>query len=181
MTAAQAKAPPTLHAPWVDAAGIARRLVRNGSRVIGFLPTAKGTGGVGARVMRELAEAMLDFVSGQIALIPDWGAWQGQPSGEATADEAVPRLFTLSPAPCADAGTATLALAETLSSEGSASFERVLVDLGRYAEPGLLPGAAELADGVVLLVPARRTWRHRLNRLVAGLTPERNLGAILIE
>ena len=108
----------------------------------------------------EWAATMADFVAGPIGVVADWSTWNGSAGGAAVADEERPRLFSLVPPPCPDAGTATPALMEAVSKHRGA-FSRILVNLSRYAAPGRVPTAAEVVDGVAIVVrPAECDAAH---------------------
>jgi hypothetical protein len=158
---------------------IARRLALTGIKVVGLLPTS-APGEAASRLPMELGAALSHFVPGQIGIVGDWRTWDGRAGGAVVADAEQPRLARVVPPPCSTAGMATAALAEALATHSS-DFTRVLVDLARYAGPARLPDAADLVEGLVLVVRARRTRGRRLVRLASSVSPQRLLGAILLD
>jgi hypothetical protein len=164
----------------IDSAVIVRRLVRTDARVIGLLPGVERAAAVLSELQTEWAATMADFVPGPIGVVADWSTWDGSVGGAVVADEERPRLFSLVPPPCQDAGTATPALMEAVARHRGA-FSRILVNLSRYAAPGHVPTAAEFVDGVAVIVPTGRMRRGQLKNLAQDLEPRKNLGAILID
>jgi hypothetical protein len=163
-----------------ESATIVRRLVRTDARVIGFLPGVDWAAGVLSPLLTEWAATMADFVTGPIGVVADWSTWNGSAGGAEVADEKRPRLFSLVPPPCPDAGTATPALIEAVAKHRGA-FSRILVNLSRYAAPGHVPTAAEFVDAVAIIVPTGRMRSGLLKNLVQDLDARKNVGAILID
>jgi hypothetical protein len=166
--------------PSIESAAIVRRLVRTNARVIGLLPGIDRATAALSVLLTEWAATMADFVAGPIGVVADWSTWNGSAGGAAVVDEERPRLVSLVPPPCPDAATATPALMEAVSRHRGA-FSRILVNLSRYAAPAHVPTAAEVVDGVAIIVPMGRMRRARLKNLVQDLDARKNLGAILID
>lgn len=90
-----------------------------------------------------------------------------------------PRVVRVSPAPCADAAAAAVAVARALEllPEG---FSRVLADLGGYASPRRAPAALVAVDAVVLAVASPQARKADVQALAADIPAAKNLGAILV-
>jgi len=97
-----------------------------------------------------------------------------------TQDPENPRVIHLSVTGVADRVSAAPALRLVLG-DSLPKLSRVLVDLSEYAVPGSLPGAIDLMDGVVVLVPARRARWQRVADLVRSVPVAMQLGAIVID
>ena len=163
-----------------ESTAVARRLAIADAHVIGFLPATERAAIVLSPFLKEWAARMTNFVTGEIGIIESWGSWNGQAGGDVRAHPDRPGVISLVPPACSDAATAIPALEDTVSRHRE-GCSRILVDLGRYAPPGQLPGTVDIVDGVVFAVLAGRTRRSRLVRLLEHLDARKKLGAILIE
>jgi len=170
---------------------MARRLAAAPARVIGVVPAGGGTPlnaldtlNLGPLLVR-LASALAGFVGGRVGVVPRWRSWGKDPGGS-SGESGTLRLRAMGtsvvaivPPACPNSRAAALAVQEALWSLPP-GIERVFVDLGGYAALGAFPGAAAVADGIVLAVPARRVWRARLEKLLGAIPEGKNLGSILI-
>jgi hypothetical protein len=165
---------------------LARLLARSGRRVVGLLPTDDGLGAPErlAPALLGIAEALLGFLPGEVGLIDAWKTW---PWGEAMAagDAAAhrmrwlrPRVMEIAPPPCGDSLAAEVALENALASVPP-SLAAVIVSLAGFAPPGGIPRAAEMVDGVVLVVAARRSRLTAVARLRRRLPKENLIGGLL--
>lgn len=168
-------------------APIARRIARANVSSVAFVP-AEATSVAGASpapLLCAIAEALLGFIPGEVGIVDAWPTWRW---GEAMDRESrsiyrrrslAPRISELAPLPCGDAQAAAVALRAALETRPR-ELGVTLVNLAGYADPGVVPAAAELHDGVVLLAARRRTRRAGLDRLARSLPPEKNLGTVLV-
>jgi len=176
--------PETLSA---EATRIARHIVRAKPGVVALLPV-EGREVLDDRLapmLLRLAEALLGFADSDVAVVDTWRTW---PWGEAvdwgqTAAHRSrwlqPRILEIAPVPCGDAAAAAVALANALAARPQ-GLAATLVNLGGYAAPGAVPSALRLVDGVVLVVPARRTLQRPVAEMAHQLSDGKLLGAILI-
>jgi hypothetical protein len=169
------------------AARIARILTRTPARFVGLLPVDDRLGQPDklAPILFAVAQALTGFLTGEVAIVDAWRTWpwgEARSPGEAATArfrQLAPRVFEISPPPCADAPAASLALRDAL--EGAPPVvERVLVNLAGYTHPGVVPAATDWLDRVVLLVAGRRSRRGAVLALAGAIQPEKSLGAILI-
>jgi hypothetical protein len=138
-----------------------------------------------APALLRLAEALLGFADGDVAIIDTWRTW---PWGEAvewgqTAAHRSrwlqPRILEIAPVPCGDASAAAVALQNALAARPEGLIT-TLVNLGGYAARGAVPSALRLADAAVLVVPARQTRQRTVADAAAHVQNGKLLGAILI-
>jgi hypothetical protein len=183
----------------VTCSRIARHLTRATTRIIGLLPVARFPGDDGMRgapglapLLASLAGALARFVDQDIAIIEHWRTWKrgaaarepGQDGdsakpGPGRLREVRPRVIEITPLPCDDAIAAGVALQSTLRMTRK-EFGAVLIDLGGYAAAGTAPATLELCDGIVLVVPARRTRIAAVSALSTHVPSAKRLGAILL-
>ncbi|HET6148263.1 MAG TPA: hypothetical protein VFH68_12085 [Polyangia bacterium] len=185
----------------VTCARIARHLARAATKIIGLLPAARFPGDDGTRgapglapLLASLAGSLARFLDQDIAIIEHWRTWPRSGGGRAGASrdggdtakpaagrlrEVRPRVIEISPLPCDDAIAAGVALQNTLRMTRK-EFGAVLIDLGGYAAAGTSPATLELCDGIVLVVPARRTRIAAVSALSAHVPSAKRLGAILL-
>jgi hypothetical protein len=170
-----------------EATRIARHIVRAGSGVVALLPV-KAREVLDDRLapmLLRLAEALLGFADGDVAVIDTWRTWpwgEAVEWGETAAHRSrwlQPRILEIAPVPCGDAAAAAVALANALAAR-PAGLAATLVNLGGYAAPGAVPSALRLVDGAVLVVPARRTRQRAVAEMARQLSGGKLLGAILI-
>ena len=166
---------------------IARHIARARPGVVALLPVA-GRKPLDARlapVLLRLAESLLGFSDGKVAIIDTWRTW---PWGEAvewgqTAAHRSrwlrPRVLEIAPVPCGDPSAAAVALQNALAARPE-GLVTTLVNLGGYAERGAVPSSLGLADAVVLLVPSRHTRRRAVADVASHVQDGKLLGAILV-
>jgi hypothetical protein len=171
-------------------AGICRQVVRDGARVIGFLPVDKPPRKqpdkplVGP-VIEQLAVALTRFIPGDVAIVRAWPTWPrppedpSEPAGRMTIRELEPRVIEVLPRGCRDGAAAALALEQALHAL-SEDFVHVLVDLTGYAVPGAAPPAVGLVEAAVLIATVRRARLATLRALSDQIPDSKHLGAILI-
>ena len=168
-----------------DTVAIARRLALTAMRVIGFLPVTARRPQDDSSWLGSLAEALTEFVSGDVGLVGDWRAWTsgggGAESGEdpAAAERGASRVRRLIPAAASDRARASIELRKTIAHPPE-DLSRLLVSLADYASPGAIPAALDWMDGVALLVPVRHTRWKRVADVVRGVAPEKQLGVIVV-
>src|SRR5262245_49324725 len=162
---------------------IARHIARARPGVVALLPVA-GRMQVDDRlapVLLRLAEALLGFSDGNVAIIDTWRTW---PWGEAvewgqTAAHRSrwlrPRVLEIAPVPCGDASAAAVALENALAARPEGLI-CTLINLGGYAERGAVPSALRLADAAVLLVPTRHSRRGMVANVAAHVPEGKLLG-----
>jgi hypothetical protein len=180
---------------------IARHVSRAKAHVIGLLPLTGPLAGARpapmAPFLSRLALALAGFVSGDIAVVDAWPTWSegapaprppaadgdaetaGGPGGASRLREIHPRVLEVAPPPADDAASAAVALQNTVAVLRR-GVTAVLIHLGGYAPAGTAPAPVILTDGVVLMVPARRTRRATVSALLEHIPPPKRLGAILI-
>jgi hypothetical protein len=138
-----------------------------------------------APALLRLAEALLSFAEGNVAIVDTWRTW---PWGEAvewgqTAAHRSrwlqPRVLEIAPVPCGDPSAAAVALENALAARPE-GLMTTLVNLGGYAARGAVPSALRLADAAVLVVPARHTRQRAVAEVAAHVQDGKLLGAILI-
>jgi hypothetical protein len=138
-----------------------------------------------APALLRLAEALLSFADGNVAIVDTWRTW---PWGEAvewgqTAAHRSrwlqPRILEIAPVPCGDPSAAAVALQNALAARPE-GLMTTLVNLGGYAARGAVPSALRLADAAVLVVPARHTRQRAVAEVAAHIQDGKLLGAILI-
>ena len=167
---------------------VARQIARARVGSVGFVPAAGalGKGASLAPLVVAVAEALLGFVSDDVAIVDSWPTW---PWGEAMAPQGLaiyrerrlaPRIVEVAPLPCGDSQAATAALRATLASRTTGQAI-VLVNLAGYAVPGVIPPALELVAGAVLVVRPRRTPMGSLARSTRAIPPGKGLGVILVD
>jgi hypothetical protein len=171
----------------VEATRIARHIVRARPGVVALLPV-EGQEVLDDRLapmLLRVAEALLGFADGDVAVIDTWRTW---PWGEAvdwgqTAAHRSrwlkPRILEIAPVPCGDGAAAAVALENALAARPK-GLTTTLVNLGGYAAPGAAPSALRLVNGVVLVVSARRTRQRPVAEMARRLSDGKLLGAILI-
>jgi hypothetical protein len=172
-------------------ARISRQVVRDGARVIGFVPVDKpgrrtpDESPVGP-VLEQLAVALTGFVQGDVAIVPAWPTWPpapddaAEPAGRMTIRELEPRVVEVLPRGCPDGASAALALEQVLHVL-SEDFVHVLVDLTGYAAPGAAPTAVGLVEAAVLIATVRRARLATLRALSDQIPDSKHLGAILLD
>jgi hypothetical protein len=138
-----------------------------------------------APVLLRLAESLLGFSDGNVAIVDTWRTW---PWGEAvewgqTAAHRSrwlrPRVLEIAPVPCGDASAAAVALQNALAAR-PAGLVTTLVNLGGYADRGAVPSSLGLADGVALVIPVRRTRQREVAAVARHVQDGKLLGAILV-
>ena len=168
-----------------DTVAIARRLALSAMRVIGFLPVTARRPQDDSSWLASLAEALTEFVPGDVGLVGDWRAWtSGGESAESSNDPAAgepaaSRVRRLMPAAAADRARASIELRKTLAHQPE-GLSRLLVSIADYASPGAIPAALDWMDGVALLVPVRRARWKSVANVVRGVAPEKQLGVIVV-
>ncbi len=169
---------------------IARRLIASGRKAIGFAPSP-GSGDLLPLLVR-LGAALYPFQERQVAVVPDFKAWNVPPSETRRLgiDEHGPSVRPLPgaagptllvPPPCPDAETAALSLQLALR-RADGKYPQVLIDLSSLAGVDAvdLVAAARLCDGVAVVGTRGRTMVSALRR-TAGRTPsDKSLGVLLI-
>ena len=171
----------------VAAIRIARHIARARPPVVALLPV-DGRQPLDDRLapaLLRLAEALLSFAEGNVAIVDTWRTW---PWGEAvewgqTAAHRSrwlqPRVLEIAPVPCGDPSAAAVALENALAARPE-GLMTTLVNLGGYAARGAVPSALRLADAAVLVVPARHTRQRAVAEVAAHVQDGKLLGAILI-
>jgi hypothetical protein len=170
---------------------IARYLTRAGTQVVAFLPVDRriklgGTGGPTlSPLLFHVANALTRFVAGEVAFIGAQRTWLLP--AERTADpraprsrirEIRPRVLEIVPSVDRDGGDPADALQTALATLRR-NVAYVLVDMGGYADSGVVPSGIGLVDGVVVVASRRRARRSAVARLVEQLPDGKSLGAIL--
>jgi hypothetical protein len=166
---------------------IARHIARARARTVALLPIdgRQPLDNRLAPVLLRLAEALLGFAEGNVAIVDTWRTW---PWGEAvewgqTAAHRSrwlrPRILEIAPVPCGDGLAAAVALENALAARPD-GLMTTLVNLGGYAARGAVPSALRLADGAMLLVSTRHTRQRALENVAAHVPDGKLLGAILI-
>jgi hypothetical protein len=161
--------------------------VRANVRTVAFVPAARALrdGSSLAPLVCAIGEALLGFVSGEVGIIDAWPTWR---FGEAVERGArsiyrrrplAPRIIELAPLPCGDPEAASLALRATLETRPP-ELGLTLVNMDGYAKPGVVPSAAEIHDGIVLIAARGRTLRGGVAWMARFIAPEKNLGTILV-
>jgi hypothetical protein len=171
----------------VAAIRIARHIARVRPPIVALIPV-EGRVPLDDRlapVLMRLAEALLSFADGDVAIIDTWRTW---PWGEAvewgqTAAHRSrwlqPRILEIAPVPCGDASAAAVALENALAARPEGLLT-TLVNLGGYAARGAVPSALRLADAAVLLVSTRQTRQSAVTDVAEHVQDGKLLGAILI-
>ena len=138
-----------------------------------------------APILIRLAEALLSFADGNVAIVDTWRTW---PWGEATewgqtaahrSRWLQPRILEIAPVPCGDASAASVALENALAARPEGLLT-TLVNLGGYAARGAVPSALRLTDAAVLVVSTRQTRQRAVEDVVEHVQDGKLLGAILI-
>ncbi len=176
--------PETLSATGAPAA---RAIVRAQARTVGFVPAGRALAGGQslAPLVMAVAEALLRFVAGEVAIIDSWPTWPWgepfQPGDRSMYRQRLlaPRLSELAPAPCGDQFAAAVALQATLESR-PATTGVVLVNLAAYSKPGVVPSVVDLLDGVVVVATRDRTPVGGLRRMRSYLPEAKRLGVVLV-
>jgi hypothetical protein len=169
---------------------IARQIVRDGARVIGFLTVTGRRDPVDLTpLLQRIAQSVTGFVEQRdVAVIPTWGEWKplagGSPETEAaprmTVREVQPRVVEVLPAAKSDATSAGMALGEVLKVL-SDDFAHVLINLDGYAPPGgRAPSAVALVEAVALVVSRRRARLKDVGLLIEHIPTSKHLGAVLL-
>ena len=169
---------------------IARQIVRDGARVIGFLTVTGRRDPVDLTpLLQRIAQSVTGFVEQRdVAVIPTWGEWKplagGSPETEAaprmTVREVQPRVVEVLPAAKRDATSAGMALGEVLKVL-SDDFAHVLINLDGYAPPGgRAPSAVALVEAVALVVSRRRARLKDVGLLIEHIPTSKHLGAVLL-
>jgi len=169
---------------------IARQIVRDGARVIGFLTVTGRRDPVDLTpLLQRIAQSVTGFVEQRdVAVIPTWGEWKplagGSPETEAaprmTVREVQPRVVEVLPAAKSDATSAGMALGEVLKVL-SDDFAHVLVNLDGYAPAGgRAPSAVALVEAVALVVSKRRARLKDVGLLIEHIPTSKHLGAVLL-
>jgi len=170
---------------------IARQIVRDGARVVGFLTVTGRRDPVDLTLLlQRIAQSVTGFVEQRdVAVIPTWGEWKpipgGTPEMEAAAPrmtvrEVQPRVVEVLPAAKSDATSAGMALGEVLKVL-SDDFAHVLVNLDGYAPAGgRAPSAVALVEAVALVVSRRRAKLKDVGLLVEHIPTSKHLGAVLL-
>ena len=169
-------------------APIARQLARANVRTVAFVPAPRAmvAGASLAPLICGIGEALLGFVSGQVGIIDAWPTWRFGEVVERGARSIyrrrslAPRIIELAPLPCGDPEAASLALRATLETRPP-ELVITLVNLADYAKPGVVPSAAEIHDGVVLIAARGRTLRGGVGHMARFVAPEKSLGTILVD
>jgi hypothetical protein len=171
----------------VDATRIARHIARASARVVALFPV-DGRQPLDDRVapaLLSLAEALLGFTDGDVAIIDSWRTWpwgEAVEHGQAASHSSRwlrPRILEIAPVPCGDSDAAAIALENALAAR-PASLTTTLVNLGGYAARGAVPSALRLADATVLVIPTRHSHRRTVANVAAHIPDGKLLGAILI-
>jgi hypothetical protein len=167
---------------------IARQIVRDGARVIGFLTvTGKRHPVALTDLLVRLARSVTAFVHGDVALIPAWNEWKpipGAPGAEGapprmTVREIEPRVIEVLPAASSDFPNATLDLERTLKVL-SMDFAHVLVNLDGYAPPGRAPAAVAQVEAVALVIAAGAARMRDVSVITDQIPASKQLGAVLM-
>jgi hypothetical protein len=166
---------------------IARHIARARPPVVALLPV-DGRQPLEDRlapVLLRLAEALLGFSDGDVAIIDTWRTWpwgEAVERGQTAAHRSRwlrPRVLEIAPVPCGDASAAAVALQNALAARPDGLIT-TLVNLGGYGDRSAVPSALRLADAAVLLVPARHTRQRVLADVAQHVQDGKLLGAILI-
>ena len=171
---------------------IARYLTRAGTQVVAFVPvdsriTLGGTAGATlSPLLFHVANALTRFVAGEVAFIGAQRTWSppaersgGEPAApRSRIREIRPRVLEIVPSVERDGVDPADAL-ETALATLRRNVAFVLVDMGGYADPGVVPSGIGLVDGVVVVASRRRARRSAVARLVEQLPDGKSLGAIL--
>jgi hypothetical protein len=169
---------------------IARRLMAERTKVIGFIP-ARDTVGVPAvaiqlgRALVELSGATAAYVDANVRY-PALSELSSEPGeGEGDAESVFSTrwlqgsLALLTPRKAERAGEAVPALAQLLL-DGEKLFEHVLVDLTGFELLGEHASAAACMDGVVLVGRAHETREKDVLQFVNEMPQSRFLGVLLV-
>jgi hypothetical protein len=171
-----------------DATRIARQIARAHPPVVALFPVDDGRQTQDDRLapaLLRVAEALLNFAEGDVAIIDTWRTWpwgEAAQWGQTAAHRGRwlrPRVLEIAPVPCGDASAAAVALENALAGR-PAGLMTTLVNLGGYADQGAVPSALRLADAVVLVVANRRTRQRTLTSVADHIRDGKLLGAILI-
>ena len=167
---------------------IARRLLAEGVKVIGFIP-ATHTVGIPAVVIQlglalvELSGATAAYVDANVrypALAElSYGADAENEDSVFSTRWLKGSLALLTPRKAEKAGEAVPALARLLQ-DGTSLFEHVLVDLTGFELLGEHAAAAACMDGVVLVGRAHETKEKDVLRFVSDLVENLFLGVLLV-
>jgi hypothetical protein len=166
-----------------ECAALARRLVATNAKTIGVLPAA-GSPNLGPLLVR-LANALGGFVGGRVGVVPRWRSWAKDPGGadgehgELRLRAMGPNVVAIVPPAARNSRAAAVALQPVLW-ELPQGVARVLFDMSGYGETGAWPGAGALAEGVVVVVPARAARAGRVADLLAAIPDGKCIGTILI-
>jgi hypothetical protein len=166
---------------------IARHIARAHAPVVALLPVDRGLPLEDrlAPVLLRLAEALLGFSDGNVAVLDTWRTWpwgQAVERGQTAAHRSRwlrPRILEIAPVPCSDASAAAIALQNALLARPD-GLVTTLVNLGGYGDRGAVPSALRLADAAVLVVPTRRTRQRTVADVAQHVQDGKLLGAILI-
>lgn len=170
-----------------DATRIARQIARAHPPVVALFPLdgRQTQEDRLAPALLRVAEALLNFAEGNVAIIDTWRTWpwgEAVELGQTAAHRGRwlrPRVLEIAPVPCGDASAATVALENALAGR-PAGLMTTLINLGGYADRGAVPSALRLADAVVLVVTARHTRQRTLTSVAEHIRDGKLLGAILI-
>ncbi|MES1208667.1 MAG: hypothetical protein ABUS79_22240 [Pseudomonadota bacterium] len=176
--------PETLSATGAPAA---RSIVRAQARTVGFVPAGRALahGQSLAPLVMAVAQALLRFLAGEVAIIDSWPTWPwGEPFQPGDRSmyrqrQLAPRLSELAPTPCGDQFAAAVALQATLESR-PASAAVVLANLTAYSKPGVVPSVVDLLDGVVVVAARQRSPVGGLRRMRSYLPEAKRLGVVLV-
>ena len=167
---------------------IARRLLIEGTKVIGFIPVRDDVGIPSVAIqlglsLVELSGATAAYVDANVRF-PALAALAQNDKAEAPDSVFSTRwlkgsMAVLTPHKAERAGEAVPALASLLL-DGTALFEHVLVDLTGFDRLGEHASAAACMDGVVLVGLAHKTKERDVLRFMNEMPNSRFLGVLLV-
>ncbi len=167
---------------------IARRLLAEGTKVIGFIPATKHVGVPAVAIqlglaLVELSGATVAYVDANVRY-PALAELAGEDDSDTPDSVFTTRwlkgsLALLTPRRAEHAGEAVPALASLLL-DGTSLFEYVLVDLTGFELLGEHASAAACMEGVVLLGRAHKTRERDILRFTNEMPDSRFLGVLLI-
>jgi hypothetical protein len=169
---------------------IARQIVRDGARVIGFIAVTDKRRPVPLTPLIErLAVAITGFVAQDIAFIPGWKEWKPMPelsvgAGEdagrrMSVREVRTRVVEVMPSAAVDAPSAAAAVDHALKVLPE-DFAHVLVNLDGHASAGGVPISLGLVEAVAIVATTRAARLNDVRMLAEHIPASKQLGAILV-